>query len=82
MFVPTLPITSCVPTSRTPFSGDITFDITLVGSHHHWLVGVGNPGSEMPVTQGGGTAIWSVNCFIPDICGEQAGPFQTMTGKL
>lgn len=68
VFVPTLPIMSCVPTYRAPSS----HDITQAGSHHHRVVGVGNHGSGMPVTQGGGTAIWLGNCFVPDICGKQA----------
>ncbi len=68
VFVPALPIMSCVPTFRTPSS----HDITPSGSHHHGVVGVGNHGSGMPVTQGGGTAIWLGNCLVPDICGKQA----------
>lgn len=58
---------SCVSTFRKPCS----HDITQAGSHHHRVVGVGNHGSGMPVTQGGGTAIWLGNSFVPDICGKQ-----------
>lgn len=83
VFVPALPIMSCVPTYRTPSSHDITGgDITQAGSHHRRVVvvGGGGHGSGMSVTQGAGTAIWLANCFVPDIYENTSrGPFQTMT---
>lgn len=58
----------CIPSYKTPSSHDITTGVV----HHHSVVGVGNNGIGMSVTQGGGTMIWLANCFVPDICGKYA----------